>query len=104
MVRRIQLKNITAKTEYRFRTSNGQKSSRYADVVGLDSQGRVAEIHQVGRNTKRYNAPVARERSAIRDIRHSDDYIRFTDAVRPRTGEVVPTCKNCTSIFKEAFR
>ena len=30
--------------------------------------------------------------------------IRFTDAVRPRTGEVVPTCKNCTSIFKEAFR
>ena len=30
--------------------------------------------------------------------------IRFTDAVRPRTGEVVPACKNCTSIFKEAFR
>ncbi len=34
----------------------------------------LAEIHQVGRSTKRYNAPVARERSAIRDIRHSDDY------------------------------
>jgi filamentous hemagglutinin len=30
--------------------------------------------------------------------------IRFTSAVRPRTGEVVPACKNCTSIFKEAFR
>ncbi len=30
--------------------------------------------------------------------------IRFTSAVRPRTGEVVPTCKNCKSIFKEAFR
>ena len=30
--------------------------------------------------------------------------IRFTSAVRPRTGEVVSACKNCTSIFKEAFR
>lgn len=30
--------------------------------------------------------------------------IRFTDAVRPRTGDTIPACKNCTSIFKEAFR
>lgn len=25
--------------------------------------------------------------------------IQFTQAVRPRTGEVVPRCENCTNIF-----
>ena len=25
--------------------------------------------------------------------------IKFTSAIRPRTGEVVPRCENCTNIF-----
>lgn len=43
-------------------------------MVGLDSRGRVVEIHQVGKTTKRYNAPVFRERRAIRDIMHAENY------------------------------
>ena len=39
-----------------------------------DSKGRVMEIHQVGRTTKKHGAPVARERKAIQDIRASKDY------------------------------
>ena len=63
-----------SKFEYKYNTPNESKKTRYADVVGLDRKGRVAEIHQVGKTTKRYNAPISRERSAIRDIRHADNY------------------------------
>lgn len=70
----IKLRGLTPKFEYRYDTPNGSKKTRYADVVGLDSGGRVVEIHQVGKTTKRYNAPVFRERRAIRDIRHAENY------------------------------
>ncbi|MCI7632439.1 MAG: hypothetical protein MSS80_00140, partial [Mollicutes bacterium] len=60
--------------EYRFKTPNGYKKNRYADVVILDSKNRVMEIHQVGRTTKKHKKPVSRERKAIRDIRKSNDY------------------------------
>ena len=43
-------------------------------VVVYDSKGRVMEIHQVGRTTKRTGALVSRERKAIRDIRSSVEY------------------------------
>ena len=33
----------------------------------------------------------------------SIENIRFTDAIRPRTGEVRPTCPNCKAMFPEAF-
>ena len=61
-------------TEYRFDTTGGNKNSRFADVVVYDSKGRVMEIHQVGRTTRKTGAPVLRERKAIRDIRSSKDY------------------------------
>lgn len=25
--------------------------------------------------------------------------IRFTEAIRPRTGQIIPTCTNCSNIF-----
>ena len=70
----IKSRGLIPKFEYKYNTPNGSKKTRYADVVGLDRKGRVAEVHQVGKTTKRYNAPISRERSAIRDIRHADNY------------------------------
>ena len=62
----IEKRGLTPKYEYKYSTPGGVKNNRYADVVGLDSQGRVAEIHQVGRSTKKYGSPVSREKKAIR--------------------------------------
>ena len=67
-------RGLTYDTEYKYDTTGGYKNSRYADVVVYDSKGRVMEIHQVGRTTKRTGAPVSRERKAIRDIRSSVEY------------------------------
>lgn len=67
-------RGLTYDTEYKYDTTGGYKNSRYADVVVYDSKGRVMEIHQVGRITKRTGAPVSRERKAIRDIRSSVEY------------------------------
>ena len=37
-------------------------------------------------------------------LRHSRiENIRFTDAIRPRTGKVISTCPNCEAMFPEAF-
>ncbi|MDP4147219.1 MAG: hypothetical protein Q8936_22540 [Bacillota bacterium] len=74
VIKQIEAKGLTTKTEYAFHNAKGVKKVRYADVVGLDSRGRVAEIHQVGRSTKRFRAPVSRERAAIRDIRGASNY------------------------------
>jgi filamentous hemagglutinin len=30
------------------------------------------------------------------------DNINFTDAIRPRTGDVVPKCENCQAMFPES--
>lgn len=70
----IEARGLTPGYEYRFDTTGGYKDSRFADVVGLDSQGRVAEIHQVGKSTKKYSSPISREKKAIRDIRRADNY------------------------------
>ena len=67
-------RGLRSNTEYKFNSTGGYKNSRYADVVVYDSQGRVMEIHQVGRSTKRYHAPVSREKKAIKDIRSSQNY------------------------------
>lgn len=52
--------------EYRVKVP-GRKIGRYADVVGVDDQGNIREIHQIGRTTQ-VGAPVAREIGAINDI------------------------------------
>ena len=67
-------RGLTYGTEYKYDTTGGYKNSRYADVVVYDRKGRIMEIHQVGRTTKRTGAPVSRERKAIRDIRSSKEY------------------------------
>ena len=68
------IKTDAEKRGLTYDTTGGYKNSRYADVVVYDSKGRVMEIHQVGRTTKRTGAPVSRERKAIRDIRSSVEY------------------------------
>ena len=70
----IKSRGLKYDTEYRFDTPGGYKKRRYADVIAYDLKGRVMEIHQVGRTTKRHKKPVSRERKAIRDIRKSSDY------------------------------
>ncbi|MDC7996893.1 DUF6443 domain-containing protein [Gilvibacter sediminis] len=30
--------------------------------------------------------------------------VKFTDAIRPRTGEIIPPCENCTSVFSHLER
>ena len=67
-------RGLSSDTEYQIKTPGGFKNTRYADVVVLDSQGRVMEIHQVGKTTPKKGIPVARERKAIRDIRSSKEY------------------------------
>ena len=60
-------RGLTPIKEYRIQTPNGSKSKRFADVVGVDANGTVVEIHQVGRITKR-GIPVSRERNTLQDI------------------------------------
>jgi len=48
-----------------FNVGNGDK--RYADVVSLDENGNVDEIHQIGKQNQD-GTPVKRERDAIADI------------------------------------
>jgi len=43
-------------TEARFDVVNEYKSKMYADVVALDGKNRIAEIHQVGKGTKKGRA------------------------------------------------
>ncbi|HDR1023040.1 TPA: hypothetical protein QB352_002358, partial [Pasteurella multocida] len=77
-------RGMTAESEYRYVTPEGHKSSRYADVVALDSSGNVVEVYQVGRSLKKPSqtlqteygdiVPVSRERKAITDIKGSPAY------------------------------
>lgn len=55
------------------KTVGGVKNVRVMDVVGRDpATGRVVEVHQVGWTLKSNPmVPVARERHALRDVRHS---------------------------------
>lgn len=70
----IENRGLTPAFEKKYYTNGGFKDSRFADVVGLDNEGRVFEIHQVGRSTKRFGSPISRERKAIRDIRQANNY------------------------------
>jgi RHS repeat-associated protein len=70
VARKIEGKGLEATREARIKTPGGEKSARYADVVGKDPGGRLREIHQVGKQTKK-GEPVARERRAIQDIQRA---------------------------------
>jgi hypothetical protein len=60
-------------------TPGGTKGSRYIDIVGVDSDGKLIEIHQVGRQTKA-GIPVSRERSAIDDIQNALERVMNSEA------------------------
>jgi hypothetical protein len=64
----MQSRGLETQREFRVPTPNGEKSSRYVDVVGKDPvTGQVKEMAQVGKQTQGGN-PVARERRALDDI------------------------------------
>lgn len=64
----IESRGLEPKREFQVKTPNGEKTSRFVDVVGLDPEtGEVVEMHQVGRTTKSGDA-IARERRAMDDI------------------------------------
>lgn len=66
-------RGLIAESEFRINTPIGEKTKRFADVVGKDPEtGRVKEIHQIGKQTKS-GQPVKREREAMRDIEQSKD-------------------------------
>jgi len=66
----VKSRGLRVKQEHQVKTPEGEKGSRYVDVVGKDADGNVVEMHQIGRQT-RSGAPVAREARAIRDIEHA---------------------------------
>ncbi|HSN98898.1 MAG TPA: hypothetical protein VLS89_11455, partial [Candidatus Nanopelagicales bacterium] len=49
----IKDRGLRPKTEYHVKTPGGKKSNRFVDVVGLDGERKVVEMHQVGVQTKK---------------------------------------------------
>jgi hypothetical protein len=62
----IRARGLRPRFEYRVLTPSGSKGSRYVDVIAEDDQGRVVEMHQVGRQTKA--GFLSRENRALNDI------------------------------------
>ena len=68
----MQDRGLSTQREYQVKTPGGEKSSRFVDVVGKDTEGNVVEMHQAGKQTQS-GAPVARERRALDDIQNATD-------------------------------
>ncbi len=71
----IEARGLQAQAELPIKTINGQKGVRFMDVVAIDPKtNRIVEVHQVGRTLKSDPmVPVARERAALRDVRHAPE-------------------------------
>ncbi len=71
----IRSRGLIPRTEAPIGTVNGQKATRVMDVVAVDpATGRIVEVHQVGKTLKSDpKVPIARERDALRDVRHSPE-------------------------------
>ncbi|MFC4812911.1 RHS repeat domain-containing protein [Paenibacillus sp. GCM10023250] len=69
----IRSRDLTPVREQEYDTKGGYKSKRYADVVAVNKNNEVVEIHQVGKKNKN-GTPVSRERKAIQDIKTSKNY------------------------------
>ena len=63
----MQSRGLDTQREYKIDTPNGEKSSRFVDIVGKDEQGNVVEMNQVGKQTQG-GKPVAREDRALNDV------------------------------------
>ncbi len=71
----IEARGLRAQQEVAVKTVNGEKDVRFMDVVAIDPKtNRIVEVHQVGRTLKSDPmVPVARERAALRDVRHTPE-------------------------------
>jgi RHS repeat-associated protein len=67
IVDEIEGRGNIAQKEYQVKTPDGEKGSRYVDVVEMTNEGDVVEMYQVGKQTKAGN-PVSREQRALNDI------------------------------------
>ncbi len=61
----IEKREFKARKEQYFKNKNGK--SRFADIVAINDNGDITEIHQVGKQNKN-KTPVKRERDAMEDI------------------------------------
>lgn len=61
----IDNKGLIPDKEHAVEIKNGKK--RYVDIAGLNQDGDIEELHQVGKQNKN-GTPVSRERKAIKDI------------------------------------
>jgi len=74
VVRDIEARGLLADTEVPIKTVGAAaKETRVMDVVGRDPVSRrIVEVHQVGLTQESHPmVPIARERAALRDVRHS---------------------------------
>jgi len=56
-----------------FEVVNGKKKKRYADIIVADKNGKVIEIHQVGKTNPKSKTIVSREKDAFADIDKSTE-------------------------------
>jgi hypothetical protein len=75
VVRDIENRDLRAQREVEVKTVDGVKETRVMDVVARDPVTQeIVEVHQVGRSLKSdTQIPVSRERTALRDVRHSPE-------------------------------
>ena len=94
----IETGNVTAKFAGAIPdTINNQLIERAKLIGGIGSKG----IN--GKNT----VGVCAEFQAANELLNNGGNltnIRFTEAVRPRTGKVISTCSNCIEMFYESFK
>jgi RHS repeat-associated protein len=67
VVQDIKNRGLEPRQEHQVKTPGATKGARYVDVVARDANGKVVEMHQVGKQTKG-GLPVSRERQAMDDI------------------------------------
>ncbi|WP_291581487.1 hypothetical protein [Clostridium sp. UBA6640] len=76
---------------------NSQLINKAKQIGGVGSKG-VNRKNTVG---------ACAEFRSVNQLLNTGNYIediRFTKAVRPRTGEVKPTCNNCLEVFGNPYK
>ncbi len=77
VIKEIEGRGNKARTEAKVDVVNGEKRTRFADVVEIDGRtGQIVRYHQVGLTTKS-GIPIARERRAITDIETTRNEVEF---------------------------
>lgn len=63
----VRARGLKVAFEHLVKTPSGRMKTRYVDIAGKDDQGKVIELHQIGKRSKSGGA-VKRERLALEDI------------------------------------